>query len=51
MSTQTPRLRLLDGRPWTPSDCTDITQTWKRFGWKPTPKRTIRKNNRTYKKI
>lgn len=26
---------LLDGREWVPSSQTDVTKTWRRFGWKP----------------
>lgn len=27
---------LLTGMPWKPSDDTDITDTWRKHGWKPT---------------
>jgi len=30
-----PATGLLDGREWTPSSQTDVTKTWRRFGWKP----------------
>jgi hypothetical protein len=26
---------LLEGREWTPASQTDVTRTWRRFGWKP----------------
>lgn len=26
---------LLQGMPWVPHDQTDITETWRRHGWKP----------------
>ena len=30
-----PATGLLDGREWTPSSQTDVTKTWRRFGWRP----------------
>ena len=30
-----PSYGLLDGREWTPSSQTDVTKTWRRFGWRP----------------
>jgi hypothetical protein len=30
-----PSRGLLDGREWTPSSQTDVTKTWRRFGWRP----------------
>lgn len=30
-----PAESLLDGREWVPSTQTDVTKTWRRFGWKP----------------
>ena len=30
-----PSMGLLDGREWTPSSQTDVTRTWRKFGWKP----------------
>lgn len=26
---------LLEGREWTPASQTDVTRTWRRFGWRP----------------
>lgn len=26
---------LLDGREWVPSTQTDVTRTWRKFGWRP----------------
>ena len=31
---------LLQGFKYTPAAKTDITETWKRFGWQPNDKRT-----------
>ena len=30
-----PATGLLDGREWTPASQTDVTRTWRRFGWRP----------------
>ena len=30
-----PSESLLDGREWVPSSQTDVTRTWRRFGWRP----------------
>ena len=30
-----PQHGLLDGREWTPANQTDVTRTWRRFGWRP----------------
>lgn len=30
-----PAESLLDGREWVPSSQTDVTRTWRRFGWRP----------------
>ena len=30
-----PSESLLDGREWVPSSQTDVTKTWRRFGWRP----------------
>ena len=30
-----PATGLLEGREWTPANQTDVTRTWRRFGWKP----------------
>ena len=30
-----PATGLLDGREWTPANQTDVTRTWRRFGWRP----------------
>ena len=30
-----PATGLLDGREWVPSSQTDVTRTWRKFGWKP----------------
>ena len=30
-----PAESLLDGREWVPSSQTDVTKTWRRFGWRP----------------
>jgi hypothetical protein len=27
---------LLQGKPWIPPEKTDVRQTWRQFGWKPT---------------
>ena len=34
-ATVKPAESLLDGREWVPSTQTDVTRTWRRFGWKP----------------
>lgn len=30
-----PAESLLEGREWVPSQQTDVTRTWRRFGWRP----------------
>ena len=30
-----PHESLLDGREWVPSTQTDVTRTWRKFGWRP----------------
>ena len=30
-----PAESLLDGREWVPSSQTDVTKTWRKFGWRP----------------
>ena len=30
-----PAESLLDGREWVPSTQTDVTRTWRKFGWRP----------------
>lgn len=30
-----PATGLLDGREWVPAAQTDVTRTWRKFGWKP----------------
>ena len=34
-ATVRPVESLLDGREWVPSTQTDVTRTWRRFGWRP----------------
>lgn len=31
-----PTLSLLDGMKYVSHDCTDVRETWMRFGWEPT---------------
>jgi hypothetical protein len=35
VKTITPQVTLLQGAKYTPSATTDITETWRRFGWVP----------------
>ena len=30
-----PSQSLFEGREWIPANSTDVTKTWRRFGWKP----------------
>jgi hypothetical protein len=34
-SSVSPSVGLLDGREWIPANNTDVTRTWRRFGWRP----------------
>jgi len=34
-SAVNPAIGLLDGREWIPANNTDVTRTWRRFGWRP----------------
>ena len=34
-SSVSPSVGLLEGREWIPANNTDVTRTWRRFGWKP----------------
>jgi len=34
-SSVSPAIGLLDGREWIPANNTDVTKTWRRFGWRP----------------
>ena len=30
-----PAITLFEGREWIPANNTDVTRTWRRFGWRP----------------
>jgi len=34
-SSVSPAVGLLEGREWVPANNTDVTRTWRRFGWRP----------------
>jgi hypothetical protein len=34
-SSVSPSVGLLEGREWIPANNTDVTRTWRRFGWRP----------------
>jgi hypothetical protein len=34
-SSVNPSVGLLEGREWIPANNTDVTRTWRRFGWRP----------------
>jgi hypothetical protein len=34
-SSVNPAVGLLEGREWIPANNTDVTRTWRRFGWRP----------------
>jgi hypothetical protein len=34
-SSVSPSVGLLEGREWIPANSTDVTRTWRRFGWRP----------------
>lgn len=34
-SAVNPAIGLLEGREWIPANNTDVTRTWRKFGWRP----------------
>jgi len=34
-SSVKPAMGLLEGREWVPANNTDVTRTWRKFGWRP----------------
>lgn len=34
-SSVSPAVGLLEGREWVPANNTDVTRTWRKFGWRP----------------
>ena len=34
-SSVSPAVGLLEGREWIPANNTDVTRTWRKFGWRP----------------
>jgi hypothetical protein len=34
-SSVSPSVGLLEGREWVPANNTDVTRTWRKFGWRP----------------
>ena len=34
-SSVNPAVGLLEGREWIPANNTDVTRTWRKFGWRP----------------
>lgn len=48
MKTTAQQRTLLQGKPWTPSDKTDVQKTWRAHGWKPTKRTPARGTGTVY---